>query len=100
VGISSSYYRPTETDLLDDYLKVIDQLTFDKQEKIEKELQRNHEESQEELYFIKGKLQEKDEEIQTLKKQNDINVDAIAHFSEQLLDMTLKIKKIEKESDS
>ena len=48
LGISSSYYRLTETDLLEDYWKVLDQLTFDKQEKMERELQRNHEEIQEE----------------------------------------------------
>ena len=69
-------------------------MTFDKQEKIEKELQRNHEESQEELYFIKGKLQEKDEEIGYLKKQNELNTDAIAQFSEQLQDMMLKVKDL------
>ena len=48
VGISSSYYGLTETDLLEENLKVLDQLTFDKQEKMERELRRNHEESQEE----------------------------------------------------
>jgi hypothetical protein len=34
IGISSPYYRHTETDLFQDYLKVSDLLEFDKQEKI------------------------------------------------------------------
>lgn len=59
VGISSSYYRHTETDLLQDYLKVSDLLEFDKQEKIQKDLQNYEQKSKEENYVIKGKLQEK-----------------------------------------
>jgi hypothetical protein len=53
VGISSSYYRPTETDLLEDYLKVSDLLTFDKQEKIKKDLVKYEEKSREDIYMIK-----------------------------------------------
>ena len=36
-GISDSYYRPTENDLLQDYLKCIDALTIQKDETILKE---------------------------------------------------------------
>lgn len=69
VGISSSYYRPTESDLLEDYLKVSDLLTFDNHEKIQKELKDIEQKGKEENYVIKGKLQEKDEEIKKLNEQ-------------------------------
>jgi integrase len=69
VGISSSYYRPTETDLLQDYLKVSDLLEFDKHEKIQKALQTYEQKTKEESYAIKGKLQEKDDEIKNLASQ-------------------------------
>ena len=38
VGISNSYYKPTENELLEDYLKVSDLLIIDKQGKLKKEL--------------------------------------------------------------
>lgn len=71
VGISSSYYRPTETDLLEDYLKVLDLLTFDSQDKIKKDLVKYEEKSREDIYLIKGKLLEKEEEIRSLKQDYD-----------------------------
>ena len=36
IGISNSYYRPTENELLEDYLKVADLLIIDKQEKLKR----------------------------------------------------------------
>jgi hypothetical protein len=38
IGISNSYYRPTDTELLEDYLKVSDLLMIDKQGKLQTEL--------------------------------------------------------------
>jgi integrase len=69
VGISSSYYRPTETDLLNDYLKIVDLLIFDKREKLNQELQIYQQKSQEDIYHIKGKLQEKEDAIKSLSEQ-------------------------------
>jgi hypothetical protein len=74
IGISNSYYRPTENELMEDYLKVVDLLTIDKQEKLQKELQKHQQINQEETYLIKGMLQEKDEQIQSLiKKQQQFD---------------------------
>jgi len=67
IGISNSYYRPTENELIEDYLKVSDLLQIDKQSQLEKELNQYQQKNQEESYLIKGKLQEKDEELQSLK---------------------------------
>jgi len=74
IGISNSYYRPTETELLDDFLKVSDLLQIDKQSKLQKELHQYQQNNQQESYLIKGKLQEKDEEIKELKQsfKNDM----------------------------
>jgi hypothetical protein len=38
IGISSSYYKPTESQLLEDYLKVVNSLTIDKAFKLQKQL--------------------------------------------------------------
>jgi hypothetical protein len=42
IGISNSYYRPTENELLEDYLKAVDSLTINKtsnNKKLEKEIE-------------------------------------------------------------
>ena len=69
IGISNSYYRPTDTELLEDYLKVSDLLMIDKQGKLQKELHTYEQKNQEETYIIKGKLQEREDEIKSLKQK-------------------------------
>jgi hypothetical protein len=67
VGISSSYYRPTENDLLNDYLRVVDDyLSIDRENKLKQELKQYKEKNNEENYSTKIKLQEKDEQIKQL----------------------------------
>jgi len=63
IGISNSYYRPTENEILEDYLKVINSLSVDNKNKLQKELQAYKEKNNEENYAIKEKLHEKDEQI-------------------------------------
>ncbi len=96
VGISSAYYRPTETDLLEDYLKIVDLLTFDKREKMKQELQNYQQKSQEDIYLIKGKLQEKDEEMNKVKKDAKDNESLLTNLSERIssLEKELKTEKI------
>jgi hypothetical protein len=76
VGISNSYYKPTESEILEDYLKVSDLLMIDKQGKLQKELYKYEQKNQEESYIIKGKLQEREEEIKSLnqKYESDMNL--------------------------
>jgi integrase len=66
VGISSSYYRPTEKDLLDDYLKVVDYLSIDRENKLKQEMKLYKEKNNTENNSTKIKLQEKDELIKQL----------------------------------
>jgi hypothetical protein len=68
-GISNSYYRPTENELLEDYLKVIDLLTINSEHRLQKQVQEFNEKYKENDYIIKAKLTEKDEEIKYMKEQ-------------------------------
>jgi hypothetical protein len=69
IGISNSYYRPTENELLEDYLKVAELLSIDKENKLQRQLNEYADKSTEETFIIKGKLQEKDEQIKSLSDQ-------------------------------
>lgn len=70
LGISQSYYKPVEKDVLADYLKAVDLLTIDSNDKsttlLQKQVTELTEKSKEENYLIKGKLAEKEKEIEVL----------------------------------
>ncbi len=72
IGISNSYYRPTDTEILEDYLKVIDSLTLfqtDNNERLEKEIDELREKNENNEHITRSKLQEKDDAFTTLSDQ-------------------------------
>ena len=67
-------------------MKAVDLLTINSTQKIlEKQIIELKENSKDNEYIIKAKLQEKDEQIQELNKNDKIKEDALAHLSDQLL---------------
>jgi hypothetical protein len=66
-GISDSYYRATEAELLEDYLKAIDSLTINDQNKLQKQVAVLSEKNREENIETKTKLHERDNDIAELK---------------------------------
>jgi len=82
VGISDSYYRATEIEVLEDYLKAVNVLSINSnnnkqlEEKV-KELSLRNENNE---YIIKSKLQEKD--------------DAISELSDQIMKVSQDLEKL------
>jgi hypothetical protein len=96
LGISKSYYKPLEKDILKDYLKALDVLTFySESRQLSKKLQKLEDINQNNIYIIKGKLQEKDEEISNLKEENSVNKDAITFLSDKLQEVINRMNSIE-----
>jgi integrase len=62
-GISDSYYRATETELLEDYLKAVDSLTINNQNKLQKQAAVLSKKNMEENIEMKTKLFERDNDI-------------------------------------
>ena len=82
-GISKSYYRPTEQELLEDYIKSINILTINKNNNnalIEKEVKELKEKNENNEYLIKSKLQERD--------------DAIVNLSDQVMKLMQEVEKL------
>jgi hypothetical protein len=78
-------------------LKAVDLLTINNNPKVlEKQIIELKENSKDNEYIIKSKLQEKDEQIQELKKNDKIKEDVLAHLSDQLLFLTERIQEIER----
>jgi hypothetical protein len=71
LGESGNYHRPTETQLLEDYLKAGDLLTVNEENKLSKRIIELQEKHIEKDYVIKGKLQEKDEQIKGLIEKQE-----------------------------
>ena len=84
IGISNSYYRPTENDLLEDYLKVVNSLSIDKEKQLQHQISQFKELRNQDHLNIKLKLQEKDEELVNLRQQEMMNKDAIISLSDQV----------------
>ena len=66
IGISNSYYKPSEKEILEDYLKAINILTINKNNNntiLEKEVKELKEKNENNEYIIQSKLQERDDAI-------------------------------------
>jgi hypothetical protein len=70
LGLSESYYKPTEKEVLEDYLKAVEILTInDSKLVIEKQVVEQTEINKEENYIIKGKLAEKEKVIEAAARE-------------------------------
>lgn len=76
LGVSESYWKPTELEVLQDYLKAVDLLTINgNEQKLSKQVEELKGKSKDSEYIIKGKLEEKDKQIEALtKKQEQIEL--------------------------
>jgi hypothetical protein len=98
IGVSASYYRPTEQQVLEDYLKAAEMLTVnDDKLTLQKQVAELTEKSKEENYVIKGKLSDREKEIQLLRRRDSMNTDAIASLSDQLAKVMQEVEMIKKQ---
>jgi hypothetical protein len=68
IGVSKSYYKPTEREVMEDYLKAVDSLTISGDKVVlQKQVTELKEKTRDNEYIIKAKLQEKDNDITELK---------------------------------
>jgi hypothetical protein len=94
VGISDSYYRATEKEILEDYLKAIDFLTITKEDELNKEINSliiDHSNKEKE---IKVHLFNKEQENSLLTQTNLSNSDAIGALSDKVFDLTKELEAL------
>jgi len=85
IGISKSYYKPTEKEILDDYLKAADLLTMNQENKLKTQVKELTKKNNEKEYMINVALMEKDREVENLKKQDKIKEEALIKLSDQVM---------------
>lgn len=94
IGISALYYKPTEKEVLDDYLKAVDLLTINDNKLIlQKQVIELTEKSKNNEFIIKAKLQEKDDTIQSMREKYDTD---IALLKDAISDMQQLLKNPQK----
>ncbi len=73
IGVSDSYYRPTEKEILEDYLKATSILTITKKdtEKIQQELKDLREINENNEQLLNSRLKEREEQLQLLTKKQE-----------------------------
>jgi hypothetical protein len=90
IGISASYYRPTEQEVLEDYCKAVELLTINNERQtLQKQVFELTEKNKEENYAIRGRLSEKEREIQSIRKIYD---EDIALLKDAIYDMQQLLK--------
>jgi hypothetical protein len=96
IGISESYYKPTENEVLRDYLNAVPKLIInDQSELLNEELVELRQSTEDNSYVLKAKFEEKDKEIaQLIEKVNKLESD---HNS--WLDVIAIAKKIAKDEN-
>jgi integrase len=93
VGISDSYYRPTEKDLLEEYMKAIDALTISNENRLKMQVEVLATTTRETEEMINVKMAEKDKELQLLRERDELNNDALSALSERLMELEGKFSQ-------
>ena len=86
-----SYYRATENELLEDYLKAIDSLTINDGNVLERQFNKL-----EEIAELNLKIFEKSREIELLHKSDISKDDAIAALSDKLQNLIEEVENLKK----
>ena len=71
IGLSNSYYRPTVEEMLNEYLKVVNDLIIDPSHRLSEQVHQLKEKEDYQTYIIDKKMVEKDEQIQVLTSKVD-----------------------------
>jgi hypothetical protein len=88
IGISGSYYKPTENEVMIDYLKAIDLLTINEESRLRKKVEEITDKGNNNEYIIKERLEEKDQQIEYLKNKYDEEISLLkdaVHDMQKLL---------------
>jgi integrase len=84
IGLASAYYRPTDEEIYQEYLRAIDLLTINEENRLKRKVHDLSNKTKENEYIIRAKLNEKEKEIEGLKEHQLDSAEAIATLSDRL----------------
>jgi hypothetical protein len=98
IGISDSYYRVTEDELLEDYLIAVPMLTISNEYRLQSDIEKMVKQSKDNVTNIKLQLHEKEKAIAMLTENDLINKDAIVSLSDKLNKLIEEIDMLKNEN--
>jgi site-specific recombinase XerD len=84
IGLASAYYRPTDEEMYQEYLKAVDLLTINEENRLKRKVHDLSNKTREDEYIIRAKLNEKEKEIEGLKELQSDSAEAITVLSDRL----------------
>jgi integrase len=84
-GLDSVYYKPQDEEILQEYLKAVDALTINNENKLKKEVKELTKKNNEKEYMLNVAMMQKDKEVEDLKKQDKIKEEALLKLSDQVM---------------
>jgi hypothetical protein len=93
-GISDSYYRATETEILSDYIIAVDSLTIHEENRLKDKIKELNEKNDVNQFIISSKLMEKEKEIKTLEEKSKENYDAVSYMSDQIVQLMKEVRAL------
>jgi integrase len=93
IGISNSYYRPTENELLEDYLKIVNHLTLNNDKHLlEKQVAELRQKGIDNEYMIGSRLHE----IERLRQNDKVKEDALVTLSDQVMKLMAEVEEMKR----
>ena len=96
IGISDSYYKITQDDLLTEYLKASDYLMVSNENQLQKQYDNIQLQNHNDIKLVKGKLFEKENEIEVLNRNDQNKSDAIAALADKIDELVLEIERLKR----
>jgi primosomal protein N' len=84
-GLDKSYYKPQDEEILAEYLKAVDSLTINNENKLKKQVKELTKKNNEKEYMLNVAMMQKDKEVEDLKKQDKIKEEALVKLSDQVM---------------
>jgi hypothetical protein len=97
IGISDSYYKITEEELLKDYIKSINYLSISSENQLQKDFENKLQQNTENEQGLEKKLIDKEKEFQSLYQKNVTNEDVIASLSDQLYNIMRELERLKEQ---
>lgn len=93
-GLDKAYYKPQEEEILQEYLKAVDLLTINNENRLKHKINELAEKNDVNQYVITSKLMERDKEIEKLKEKGKENDDAYVALSDQLMILREEVQQL------
>jgi integrase len=97
IGLDDHYFKPGENYVLQEYLKAVNGLTINEENRLKIKVEELTTRNQSNEYVINKSLQEKEKEIEELLHNDKVKEDALATLSDQVMKLMVEVQELKKQ---